>query len=75
MEDRDGSRNRDTLRNDPHAVEIGFAEWPHPRDEPNNNVISSRLLFGEARRMVLIDHDGERYRLQITRAGKLLLTK
>ncbi len=36
--------------------------------------ISSRTLLGCARE-VLIEHEGEIYRLQRTRAGKLILTK
>lgn len=35
---------------------------------------SSRLLF-DGSREVLILHGGEEYRLRITRAGKLILTK
>jgi hemin uptake protein HemP len=36
--------------------------------------ISSEQLLGGARE-VLIEHEGETYRLQRTRAGKLILTK
>jgi len=35
---------------------------------------SSSVLLGE-RREVLIDHRGEQYRLRLTAAGKLILTK
>lgn len=35
---------------------------------------SSAVLLGE-RREVLIDHRGEQYRLRLTAAGKLILTK
>jgi len=37
-------------------------------------VVSSLSLLGDARE-VLIEHEGEHYRLQRTRAGKLILTK
>ncbi|WP_341676943.1 hemin uptake protein HemP [Niveibacterium sp. SC-1] len=37
-------------------------------------VVSSISLLGNARE-VLIEHEGEHYRLQRTRAGKLILTK
>jgi hemin uptake protein HemP len=37
-------------------------------------VVSSKELFGENREIV-IEHDGERYRLRITRRGKLILQK
>ena len=36
--------------------------------------IDSRTLFAGQRRRVIV-HQGERYFLQVTRAGKLLLTK
>jgi hemin uptake protein HemP len=45
------------------------AERPVPR-----RLYPSRLLF-DGTREVLILHAGEEYRLRITRAGKLLLTK
>lgn len=37
-------------------------------------VYNSRDLLGDGP-LVLIDHQGERYRLQMTRQGKLILTK
>lgn len=37
-------------------------------------VIRTEELFGE-RREVWIEHNGERYRLRITRRGKLILQK
>jgi hemin uptake protein HemP len=37
-------------------------------------VLTSQTLF-QGRRRIQIDHRGETYRLQITRQGKLLLTK
>lgn len=36
--------------------------------------LHSERLFGRTRRLVIVHH-GERYCLQVTRAGKLLLTK
>lgn len=37
-------------------------------------VVRTQELFGEHREIV-IDHEGERYRLRITRRGKLILQK
>jgi hemin uptake protein HemP len=37
-------------------------------------VVRTQELFGEEREIV-IDHDGERYKLRITRRGKLILQK
>ena len=42
--------------------------------EPPERVIRSDELFGE-RREIVLEHDGERYRLRITRRGKLILQK
>lgn len=39
-----------------------------------NDELDSRTLFAASRRRVIV-HQGERYCLQLTRAGKLLLTK
>jgi hemin uptake protein HemP len=47
------------------------ADDPPPADGP---VLRTEELFGE-RREVWIDHHGERYRLRITRRGKLILQK
>lgn len=44
-----------------------------PRAEAER-VISTRELLGGARR-VWIEHSSERYLLQVTRGGKLILTK
>jgi hemin uptake protein HemP len=43
-----------------------------PSDAPP--VVDARHLFG-GRREVWIEHDGVRYRLRITRRGKLILQK
>ncbi len=47
-----------------------------PREEPQGppKTISSSQLFGEDRE-VHIEHEGEVYRLRITRRGKLILQK
>ena len=37
-------------------------------------IVRSALLFG-GRKEVVIEHDGERYRLRCTSKGKLILTK
>jgi hemin uptake protein HemP len=44
------------------------------REDKPEVVLRSDELFGE-RREIVIDHDGERYRLRITRRGKLILQK
>jgi hemin uptake protein HemP len=48
-------------------------EEPEKRAEPEV-VVRTEELFGEKREIV-IDHAGERYRLRITRRGKLILQK
>ena len=51
------------------------ADEPMLQDEPQpEGVIRTEELFGE-RREVWIEHNGERYRLRITRRGKLILQK
>ena len=50
---------------------------PERRPEPENRpekVVQTGELFGD-RREIVIEHDGERYRLRITRRGKLILQK
>ena len=37
-------------------------------------VVQAKLLFGE-RREIVIEYEGERYKLRITRRGKLILQK
>ncbi len=37
-------------------------------------VVQAKELFGECREIV-IEHEGERYKLRITRRGKLILQK
>lgn len=41
---------------------------------PRGNVVDSQSLF-HGEREVWIEHEGERYRLRITRRGKLILQK
>jgi len=41
---------------------------------PPMEVINAAALFRD-RRELLIEHRGERYRLSLTRSGKLILTK
>ena len=54
------------------------AEPNYPPEQPGDTqppkVIPAEEIF-EGQREVLIDHDGERYRLRITRRGKLILQK
>jgi hemin uptake protein HemP len=45
-----------------------------PADPTRDAVIAAAQLFGD-RREVWIEHNGERYRLRITRRGKLILQK
>ena len=45
-----------------------------PAPSPARRRIRSVELFGEARELI-IEHRAEEYRLTITRAGKLILTK
>ena len=49
------------------------AESP-PARQPAERVVSARELLGGAHR-VWIEHAAERYLLQVTRNGKLILTK
>jgi hemin uptake protein HemP len=46
-----------------------------PGSEPAPSTISSETLFAPGQREVVIEHGGERYRLRVTRNGKLILTK
>jgi hemin uptake protein HemP len=44
-----------------------------PAAEPET-IVSANDLF-QGRREIVIDHDGERYRLRITRRNRLILQK
>ncbi len=46
----------------------------HAEADEALNVLSSEMLFRGTRALV-IEHDGDRYVLRITRNGKLILTK
>jgi hemin uptake protein HemP len=54
----------------PHAA----SAEPAPRAENSREPLPSEALL-QGRRMVEIAHNGEVYRLQATRLGKLILTK
>ena len=45
-----------------------------PADSAGNRVVKASTLLGE-RQSVDIEYNGQRYRLQTTKAGKLILTK
>jgi hemin uptake protein HemP len=47
---------------------------PPSRPKPAVRAIRSADLFRETREVIIVHHD-EQYRLRITRAGKLILTK
>ena len=50
------------------------AQAPSPKPPAALRIFDSQTLFGTAHQ-VLIAHQGETYKLQITRQGKLILTK
>ena len=43
--------------------------------EPSLPVVDARELFAGGRREIVIEHEGVRYRLRITRRNKLILQK
>jgi hemin uptake protein HemP len=51
-----------------------LAPAPAPPARPTERVVSTRELLGGAHR-IWIEHATERYLLQVTRSGKLILTK
>lgn len=58
-----------------HIKETPPASAPTPPTRPvPERVVSTRELLGGAHR-VWIEHATERYLLQVTRSGKLILTK
>jgi len=57
-------------RTDPQPVPAAGAAT----ERAAGDELDSRTLFAAGRRRVIL-HQGERYCLQLTRAGKLLLTK
>ena len=56
------------------AGEPGDSPLPGGRSEPRRAPLPSEQLL-QGRRLVEILHNGEVYRLQATRLGKLILTK
>jgi hemin uptake protein HemP len=67
------------------SAPLNTSAEPNPRDrertsearltqEPGTQVLNSQDLL-RGHKTVSIEHNGERYRLQHTRAGKLILTK
>jgi hemin uptake protein HemP len=56
-----------------HLAEPGFHQ-PVNAAQPMPVVVSAATLLRDRRELV-IEHDGERYRLSLTRNGKLILTK
>jgi hemin uptake protein HemP len=62
---------------DPAVVSPGFSAVPAAASRPlsgSPGAVSATLLF-QGRHEVLIGHNGDTYRLRITRNGKLILTK
>lgn len=52
------------------------AEEPSEVSNPSEGrAISSTSLFGRCSNQIVIEHQGEQYRLRLTRNGKLILTK
>ncbi len=58
----------------PAAPEPTPMELPPLPEEPAEAVVSAEALF-QGRREVIIEHEGVRYRLRLTRRGKLILQK
>lgn len=56
----------------PHPASQGSAAPAAPA--PAHGVLQSRELLG-TRQAIEIEHNGQRYRLQSTKSGKLILTK
>jgi hemin uptake protein HemP len=54
----------------PGSVDVGDA----PESRSGDLVVRTEELFGDLRE-IWIEHDGERYRLRITRRNKLILQK
>lgn len=60
-------------RNDPSTLERDEAAKPAVSSTGERALNSAALFRGG--KEVVIDHDGERYRLRCTSKGKLILTK
>ena len=63
-----------TDRSSTHPGVDGRREASAPSADPRRPPLPSEQLL-QGRRMVEITHNGEVYRLQATRLGKLILTK
>jgi hemin uptake protein HemP len=50
------------------------SQGPQPGSSPEPRVVDAQQLFA-GQREIWIEHDGVRYRLRITRRGKLILQK
>jgi hemin uptake protein HemP len=50
-------------------------QQPQEEERPAVPVVNARELFVGGRREILIEHEGVRYRLRITRRNKLILQK
>ena len=61
-------------RHETRGAQAPLAEGTGSRDEPRPAPLPSEALL-RGRRLVEIAHNGEVYRLQATRLGKLILTK
>ena len=57
-----------------HINESATATVPAPSRPAAERVVTTRELLGGAHR-IWIEHAAERYLLQVTRSGKLILTK
>lgn len=56
-------------------AEDGQREQPKEEQRPAVPVVKARDLFVGGGREILIEHEGVRYRLRITRRNKLILQK
>jgi hemin uptake protein HemP len=58
----------------PGSIGLGNGPAATPAGSVNARVLKASTLLGE-RQSVDIEYKGQRYRLQTTKAGKLILTK
>jgi len=58
----------------PPEIAAATNEEPERPTNADEVVVSAAALF-QGRREVVIEHDGVRYRLRLTRRGKLILQK
>jgi hemin uptake protein HemP len=57
-----------------HIEELAKTGVPAPKRSQPERVVTTQELLGGAHR-IWIEHAAERYLLQVTRSGKLILTK